>query len=194
MKEHEINKENNFIAGYYFEDPVIDEIIEFFEEEKDRQYEGYVFSVGKQEIRKDVKDSIDMMMPEPLRSKYIQYLQKSLDAYLIKYSEANRAMAFGVVNPVNIQKYNPGGGYKEWHCERGGPSTSDRHLVFITYLNDVKIEGGTEFMYQNCSVKAERGLTVIFPTDFTHTHRGIVAPHETKYIATGWYSWLPETY
>ena len=29
---------------------------------------------------------------------------------------------------------------------------------------------------------------VIWPTDFTHTHRGIVAPKEEKWIATGWFN------
>ena len=58
----------------------------------------------------------------------------------------------------------------------------------MTYLNDViKIGGETEWYYQNYKVKPKRGLTVIWPTDFTHTHRGIPTVEEKKYIFTGWY-------
>ena len=41
-------------------------------------------------------------------------------------------------------------------------------------------------------MKAEKGKTVIWPAEWTHTHRGIVAPKETKYIATGWYGYIPQ--
>ena len=34
-------------------------------------------------------------------------------------------------------------------------------------------------------------MTVIWPVDWTYTHRGIVSPTETKYIATGWFNYLP---
>ena len=58
----------------------------------------------------------------------------------------------------------------------------------MTYLNNVK-NGGTEFKYQKLKTEAKEGLTLIWPTDFTHTHRGLVAK-ETKYIITGWYTFI----
>ena len=61
-----------------------------------------------------------------------------------------------------------------------------RVLVFMTYLNDVP-DGGTMFKYQDLIVPAKKGLTLIWPTDFTHTHRGIPSPTQEKWIATGWY-------
>ena len=61
----------------------------------------------------------------------------------------------------------------------------DRFLVFMTYLNDVK-KGGTYFKYQNIKVPAKKGLTLIWPTDFTHIHKGIINMTKEKYIATGW--------
>jgi hypothetical protein len=56
----------------------------------------------------------------------------------------------------------------------------------MTYLNDVK-NGGTEFKYQNLKTEAKEGLTLIWPSDFTHVHRGIIA-NEIKYVITGWYN------
>ena len=57
----------------------------------------------------------------------------------------------------------------------------------MTYLNDVE-DGGTEFYYQKLKTKAKKGLTLIWPTDFTHTHRGIVSKTKEKYIVTGWFT------
>ena len=56
----------------------------------------------------------------------------------------------------------------------------------MTYLNDVTDGGETEFKYQKLKVKPVKGKMVMWPTDFTHTHRGITSPTQEKYIATGW--------
>ena len=50
-------------------------------------------------------------------------------------------------------------------------------------------QGGTEFYYQNMTIQPKKGLTVIWPADWTHTHRGIVSPTQEKYIITGWFSY-----
>ena len=67
-----------------------------------------------------------------------------------------------------------------------------RHLVFMTYLNDISDEGETEWKHQGLKVKPEKGLTVIWPADWTYTHKGIPSHSETKYIATGWYNFFIE--
>ena len=60
----------------------------------------------------------------------------------------------------------------------------------MTYLNDVPDGGGTEFAYYpELKVNAKKGLTLLWPTDFTHTHRGVISQHE-KYIITGWFHHL----
>lgn len=58
----------------------------------------------------------------------------------------------------------------------------------MTYLNDVQ-NGGTEFLYQKITTKAKKGLTLIWPSDFTHTHRGQICD-KTKYIITGWFDFI----
>ena len=45
-------------------------------------------------------------------------------------------------------------------------------------------------MYQERKLQPKKGLTAIWPTDFTHTHRGVVSPTQTKIIATGWFTFL----
>jgi hypothetical protein len=56
----------------------------------------------------------------------------------------------------------------------------------MTYLNDLTDGGETEFHYQQVKVKPEKGLTLIWPADWTHTHRGIPSETQEKYIVTGW--------
>ena len=41
------------------------------------------------------------------------------------------------------------------------------------------------------AVQPRKGLTVIWPADWTHTHRGVPSPSQDKYIATGWYNLKP---
>lgn len=91
-----------------------------------------------------------------------------------------------MVEEYNIQKYLPGGGFKKWHFEND--IIDNRVLVFMTYLNDVE-NGGTEFLYQNLTAPAKKGLTLIWPAAWTHTHRGQITDLEEKYIITGWYSY-----
>ena len=35
-------------------------------------------------------------------------------------------------------------------------------------------------------LKPKKGLTVIWPAEWTHTHRGIASMTQDKYIVTGW--------
>ena len=74
--------------------------------------------------------------------------------------------AWNVYRGYNIQKYDPGGGFKEWHCETGDFKTIQlvklsRMLVWMIYLNDVP-DGGTDFREQNWTCEAKRGRLVIY--------------------------------
>ena len=77
------------------------------------------------------------------------------------------------------------------HFERGGYATTTRMLVWMTYLNDVSDGGGTHFVYQKHTFEAKKGRTLIWPSDFTHTHAGVVSPTQHKYIITGWMNFVP---
>ena len=114
-------------------------------------------------------------------------LQETLFLYLEKFRHANHVEKFKAEH-FNLQWYKPGGGFKKWHCERCGVHDSDRHLVFMTYLNDVP-KGGTKFLYQDLELPAKKGLTVIWPSDWTHTHKGVISKEHEKYIITGWFNY-----
>ena len=63
----------------------------------------------------------------------------------------------------------------------------------MTYLNDVIDRGETEFFHQKIKVKPKKGLTLIWPVDWTFYHRGIPSPTQEKYIITGWYCFTSES-
>lgn len=89
-------------------------------------------------------------------------------------------------NHIKVQKTKVGGGYHIWHYETDTRNTCNRVLAWMVYLNDVADGGETEFLYQHVRVKPTTGTFVIWPSGFTHTHRGNPPLSEDKYIMTGW--------
>ena len=126
----------------------------------------------------------------PHIQEYMQALQGVLDDYIQRFPFCNTSR-FQIVEPLSMQSYPKGGGFKEWHTERLNslPGTAFRHLVFMTYLNDVP-DGGTEWYHQDKYVDAKKGYTVIWPADWTHFHRGRVSKEHEKKIITGWFAYV----
>ena len=126
-------------------------------------------------------------------SSYERWLHTIKD-YFKEYPESDTMQqAFDIHESYNLQWYAKGGGFKSWHHENAGNLLHiHRHLVFMTYLNDVTEGGETEFYHQNVKVKPERGLTLIWPGDWTHTHRGLRSKTQDKYIITGWFHYVTD--
>lgn len=195
LKEHTINKDNHFVAGWYIDTEVCDKLIKIFESPSSDKDKGP--GTSGYEIKPDRKKSTDLgiFWPEAIKRNstvrdYLKNLAQVRDHYVHKYDDLTHGGYFVEEHSFNIQKYAPNEGYFGWHCERDSYEDMQRCLVFMTYLNDVNDGGETEFKYQNLKVRPEKGLTLIWPTDFTHTHRGITSKTQTKYIATGWYVYL----
>ena len=191
MREHEVNQLNNFIMGWYAEDnSFCDKFMNLYGSNLDKTKEGRFGTVGN--IDKRVKESNDLEMhPSNLDLfGYDKILSECKRRYIEKYPSVECAEDFDIISPFYIQRYPAGGGFKVWHKERSSSKLPDvsRHLVFMTYLNDVRDEGGTEFLYQGVKIRADKGLTLIWPADWTFTHRGIVSTTEVKTIITGWYN------
>lgn len=122
---------------------------------------------------------------EPL----ISVLQKGQSDYIDRHSLAfNKLDPFEISPLFNLQRYEPGQGFYGWHCERASLKYSDRVLVWMVYLNTVKDRGETEFFYQHHFESAVEGKLLIWPSDWTHLHRGVPSHTETKYVLTGWFT------
>ena len=194
MTEVDLGGQASFIAAWYLADAeVCDELIDYFNKSGTK----VTGQVGEGEVDRDVKDSIDLQISyecftDPPVFKYLNNLTRVCQQYVEKYQASAAVDSWGIAEKINIQHYEPGGGYKIWHCERRGKTmpAAARHLVFMTYLNTISDAGGTEFLYQGITVQPKKGLTVIWPADWTHHHRGVVSPTEEKYIITGWFSFM----
>jgi hypothetical protein len=187
---HDFDKYSNctFIHGCYIPHNICDDLVDYFDMNTDRHEKGRYIKGG---LTYDIntKESTDIYF-QPARDKfileaYMNYLNQCVMEYEYKYHQASHMDSYFVTESVNLQKYEPCEGYHVWHCERKGTETQSRCLAFMTYLNDVP-DGGTEFLYQQICSPAKRGLTMIWPSDWTHTHRGQISPTTTKYILTGW--------
>jgi|TARA_A100000172_G_scaffold44509_1_gene27402 prolyl 4-hydroxylase len=180
---------NSFIGGWYIPEKICDDMIKFFEDHRELHEIGSVGGKEGMEIVPESKDSIDIgVHPQegmPPFNDYRIYLQKCLEKYEKKYRAISIYSKFNLNTHFNIQKYSKGGGFKTFHFERQRPY--NRVLVFMTYLNNVD-DGGTRFHYQRLNCPAKKGLTILWPTDFTHLHRGIISHTQEKYIVTGWLS------
>jgi hypothetical protein len=187
----------SFIGAWYLENiEVCASLVRLFQGSLDKKRGLAYDRFGKVWPGTDVKDSIDLSFPadtpEPVLQAYFTELQKVVEQYIAAFPTCNEYAAWTIVEQVNIQFYGKGGGFKRYHTERmtALPPYGARHLVFMTYLNDVHDGGGTEFQNQKLVVAARTGLTLIWPADWTHTHRGVVSSSEEKYIITGWFSFV----
>jgi hypothetical protein len=87
---------------------------------------------------------------------------------------------------AKIQKTEPGEGYHHWHTEASAIKNMVRLFVIQVYLNDVEEGGETEFLVQSKRVAPKKGRVVIFPTTYTHYHRGNPPLSGDKYILNMW--------
>lgn len=212
LKLHDFSEES-FMLGTYIPENICDDLVKFYHDNPQRQVLGHMFNPERgRHVDKTKKDSTDLSffrfkefqeIDDKVMADYFFFLEMTLREYEYKYTRVSNLDTFGITEPVNLQGYAPGGGAKMWHCERAGYSGDKkkngdsgseyyelaRCLVFMTFLNDVP-DGGTEFMYQHTIAPAKKGLTIIWPSDWTHTHRGQIDYKNEKYIITGWYSHL----
>jgi prolyl 4-hydroxylase len=186
-------KAPNFIGSWFLDEPSLCEaIIDFFEQNNSRQVEGTtVHGVDKSkknstEIKIDPKDLLDpthsmlVTYVHDLHACYLDYLQQwpFLGAMLKEVD----------IGTFHIQRYDPGGHFRAVHTERASAYTLHRVLVWMTYLNTVEEGGRTNFSHYGLDVKPERGLTLIWPAEWTHAHAGQVVTSGSKYVITGWFT------
>jgi len=186
------------MGGWLIDPQVCDSIVKVFEASPDAQTRGMISMAGggAPVVEKSVKDSVEMSFapndPRPEWKAYLAAVGGVMGAYLDEYPYAGAYGKFGLVSRTNFQYYPPSGGYKTYHTERTGAGQPEgsRHLVFMTYLNDVTDDGGTEFYHQNVTIQPVKGLTLVWPADWTFTHRGVPSPSQEKRIMTGWFNYV----
>jgi hypothetical protein len=190
MKPHVINSTDTFIRGWYIDTTVCDYLLDLYNNPNVIKIDG--LSQNPDGPTPEIKDSTDAVIPPNIKviQPYLNQLKICMDLYTDIFPYSCGINGYSIKETMNIQHYKIGGGFKKWHSERASSDEfiRDRHLVFMTYLNDVD-DGGTEFFHQKLTIKAEKGLTLIWPADWTYTHKGQISNTTEKTIITGWLSY-----
>ena len=198
MVEHqtELLSSMNFIRQAMLSDTsVCDALISLFEGAHDKHPGLIMTSAGAKED-KNRKKSTDLtvtgeMLDTIELTNYLQQLNLIIQNYVNFFPACDSYSPWGLIEPPVIKKYQPNEAFFAYHTERmsAQPPNSARHLVFMTYLNTVSDGGETEWLHQRVKITPEKGKTVIWPADWTHTHRGLPSPSQVKYIISGWLSY-----
>ena len=125
-------------------------------------------------------------------------ITRAIELYVEKYSIIDTRNS-RVIYPfstwsVKLQKTPIGGGFHSWHSEVAGNNDTDRVLAWTLYLNSFEGEAETEFLMQHRRINPVAGSVGIWPSAWTHTHRGNPPYSKNKYIATGWFSFTGEKF
>ena len=167
------------------------DVIDFFESNKDKHQSGKIIknAYGRNKCSTDWtksfyhEDKVDLIIGP--------VLAKGMKEYVDLHPGIREVdNLWDVDYEYNLQKYQPGEGFKNWHCENSGRSSyaMTRILAWMIYLNDMPDgEAETEFLYQRRRIKPTAGTVVLWPAGFTHTHKGNTVLTQDKYILTGWY-------
>ena len=117
---------------------------------------------------------------------YQAHIGQCVNLYCQDFPEVLGMGAFGFEDEIRIDHVKTQDEPAVWQCERTRltPKTQQRHLVFMTYLTTVETDAWTQFKFQKIDVKPQKGLTLIWPADWTWTYRDL--PADNKYRAIGW--------
>lgn len=191
-----MNKVTSISDFIYVIDNALDEkycsnLIDKFESDLEHQHVGLIGSG----VDKSVKDTTDLKISnfphwkdedvivskcvKETLCKYINYIDN-----LIGQDEKFSALDYRD-SGYQIQRYDPGGGYAWHHDFMSNPDFGSRFFTFIFYLNDVEVDGYTEFL-DGTRVRPKAGRAVYFPSTWNYFHRGYRPKNSVKYILTGW--------
>ncbi|WP_269604511.1 2OG-Fe(II) oxygenase [Prochlorococcus marinus] len=181
----------NFIGSWEIESSLCDQIIAYYDKNKEKQIKG---ATGLGGISLETKDRSDISMsPKDINLKGNEIFNKYFASLYELYKDYNKQWPFlaSIVSTLeigrfNIGKYRPGQHFKRIHTERSNLGTLHRLLAFMTYLNDVEDGGSTYFSHYDLDIKPRKGLTIIWPAEWTHSHKGNIVNTGSKYIITGW--------
>ena len=194
MKRISINKTNlqpHFIGSWAQKnEELCDQLIQYFERNREKHKKGTTASG----VNLESKNSMDISIsPKDLKQEgneifntYFQNLFECYKDYMEQWPFLKTFANKLDIGKFNLQRYLKGQHFNGVHSERTNLETSHRVFAWMTYLNDVNESGETYFSHYDVSIKPQKGLTLIWPADWTHAHKGHVINYGSKYIITGW--------
>ena len=181
----------NFIGSWVIEPfSLCDDLITYFESNVAAQKAG-VTGLGRD---LSAKDRIDISIaPNQLElpgnevfKTYVNSLFACYKDYLDQWPFLEQIGQNLEMGKFNLGRYQRGQHFQKMHAERSGLGSLHRVLAWMTYLNDVDEGGETYFDHYDLTIKPRKGVTLIWPAEWTHAHKGNVLLGESKYMITGW--------
>ena len=167
-----------------------DELINYFESNNIKQRAGVTVSG----LDKETKDTTDIRIKPkeillPGNEIFKEYMEEVFEChkdYISQWEFLQNNPRRYEIGSFKMGRYKPGQHFKRIHTERFSLASLHRIFVFMTYLNDVDEGGSTYFNNYDLEIKPKKGLTLIWPAEWTHAHRGNILRKGSKYIITGW--------
>jgi hypothetical protein len=110
-------------------------------------------------------------------------LHKAFNKFQSRYKFLEYTFPWELSPNYNIQYYTDQQGFFIPHSEHSSYHPY-RMLAWMIYLNNAVC--GTEFPYQQVTLKAVQGNVAIWSAAWTHPHKGVTPNIGDKYIVTGW--------
>ena len=173
-----------------FNEEWMDDLLEFFETSDSLGLNSHTKDNGHASVNRDMDEIYltDPITMQRVSGRFLQYFyhelwKKIVPVYTEKFSILE-GHNFGTTM-LKMKRIKPGGGFHTWHYEN--KSNLHRKLVVQLYMNDIEDAGETEFLYQSKRFSPKRNRLLVWPADWTHTHRGNPPiGNEDKYILTTW--------
>ena len=180
----------NFIGSWIIQSDLCDQLVSYFEKNEGKQVQGSTSSG----VNLKTKDRVDISIaPNEIKLPENKIFKIYFDSLFDCYKDYNIQWPFLKkwgrtlkIGSFNLGRYNQGQHFQKEHCERDSLKTLHRLFAFMTYLNDVEEGGSTYFKHYDLEIQPKKGLTLIWPAEWTHIHNGNVIKKGTKYIITGW--------
>ena len=184
------DKYPHFIGSWIIETDICDSIVKHFEEHTEKHTQG-VMGSGLNLQKKNRKDI--SFSPKEINLPGNNAFRKYFESLFQCYQDYNKQWPFLEKNierldigRFNIGRYQAGQHFQDVHCERCSMGSMHRVFAFMTYLNDVDEGGSTYFNHYDIDIKPIKGLSLIWPAEWTHAHKGNIIKKGNKYIITGW--------
>lgn len=171
---------------------ICDELITYFESNQNIQKRGVSLTGEDLEIKNTIDITIqpkNISLPgNEVFEKYFHNLFSCYQEYVFEWPFLTTFAENLQIGNFNLQRYKNGQHFQRIHAERTGLDTIHRVFAWMTYLNDVDVKdgGSTFFSHYDLEVQPKKGLTLIWPADWTHAHKGNILNADCKYIITGW--------
>lgn len=123
---------------------------------------------------------LDNPVMQNIHNQFYMMIMASLIPYTLRYNVHNSLFP----EDFQLLKYSGGQEYKP-HSD-GGTSFIPRQVTAICYLNDDYTGGELEFPYFGIKLQPQKGMLVLFPSNFAYAHAALPVSEGIKYSLVTW--------